>query len=159
MMNINNRTSKYYQGKYNPRYPEKYKGNVTEIVFRSSWELKFAKWCDLNENVIEWSSEEVIVKYFYPVDKKWHRYFVDFWIKVKQMDGTIKEMLIEVKPADQTKAPKKPQRVTKNYIDKVNTFIKNDSKWKAAETYCEQQRMLGKNISFEIITERELNIK
>src|SRR5271157_2339718 len=103
--------SKYLQGKFRPRNPEKYRGNVNGIFFRSSWELHLLKWLDTNENILEYSSEETIIPYFFPVDQKFHRYYVDFLIKVKQTDGKIKEFLIEVKPWIQTQPPKVPKRV------------------------------------------------
>ena len=75
--------TKYYQGKYRPKNPIKYKGDPTNIVFRSSWELKAMKYFDLNENVLKWQSEELAVPYKSPIDGRWHRYFPDFLIEVR----------------------------------------------------------------------------
>ena len=87
-----------YKGKYSPSYPRKYKGDPTNIVYRSLWERKFMVYCDLNENILEWGSEEIVMPYRSPVDGKVHRYFPDFYIKVKESTGRIKKMIIEIKP-------------------------------------------------------------
>ena len=87
-----------YKGRYRVSYPKKYKGDLKEIVYRSSWELKFMKWCDFNKNVLEWGSETTIIPYRSPVDSKIHRYFVDFYIKVKSKDGKVGKYLVEIKP-------------------------------------------------------------
>ena len=83
-----------YKGRYKVANPKKYKGDLTEVVYRSSWELKFMRWCDHNKNVLEWGSETTIIPYRSPVDSKLHRYFVD--LKVKYKSG--KTVLIEIKP-------------------------------------------------------------
>ena len=87
-----------YQGFFKPNNPEKYQGNVKNIIFRSGWELKFMKYCDRHDDIVEWSSEERFVSYFSQVDKRFRRYFPDFVIKTK--DGRIK--MIEIKPYKQT---------------------------------------------------------
>ena len=92
--------AKYHQGKYNIKIPNKYSGDPTNVVYRSSWELKFMNWCDNNSSVLSWSSEETIVPYRSPIDMKLHRYFLDFKIKVNSNDG-IKTYLVEIKPSSQ----------------------------------------------------------
>jgi len=52
------------KSRYKPEYPKKYKGDPNNIICRSSWERKFCRWCDLNESILEWGSEEFFVKYF-----------------------------------------------------------------------------------------------
>jgi len=150
--------SRYYQGKFYPKNPQKYKGDVKGIVYRSGWELKFMKWCDLNEMTLEWSSEEFVIPYYYPLDGRMHRYFPDFWVKQKCNDGTIKEYLIEIKPQSEIAEPKKQARVTPAYIKRVNTFVKNTAKWKAAEMFCEQKRKQGSTIEFIKLNEHDLHI-
>ena len=71
-----------YKGRYRVQNPKKYRGNLSEVVYRSSWELKFMKWCDTNSSVLEWGSETTVIPYKSPVDNKIHRYFVDFYIKL-----------------------------------------------------------------------------
>ena len=125
-----------YKGKYYPSFPRKYKGDPTNIVYRSLWERKFMVYCDKNQNILEWASEEIAIPYRSPIDNRVHRYFPDFYMKVKETNGKIKNYVIEVKPAKQTIPPKKPKRQTKGYIREAYEYAKNQSKWKAATEYC-----------------------
>ena len=95
-----------YRGKYTPKNPEKYRGDPKNIVYRSTWECRVMNWLDNNESILQWGSEEFFIPYRSPVDGKIHRYFPDFYVKVKQKDDTIKEMVLEVKPHRQTQPPK-----------------------------------------------------
>ena len=142
------------KSRYYPEYPRKYKGNPNNIICRSSWERKFCRWCDLNENVLEWGSEEFWIPYKSPVDNRVHRYFPDFIIKVKEKTGELKTYIIEVKPKKQTVPPKQKSRVTKSYINEVKTYAINQAKWKAADEFCKDRL-----IEFKIITEDELGIR
>lgn len=143
----------YHKRRYKPIFPEKYEGDPTNIVMRSSWETRFALWCDRNPAVVKWSSEETIIPYRCQTDNKLHRYFVDFRVKVKQTDGSLKTYIIEIKPDAQTRPPEFPGRKTKKFMTESFTFIKNQSKWKAAEQWC-----LDRGYEFKILTERELGI-
>jgi hypothetical protein len=140
-----------YKGKFSPKNPNKYKGDPTNIIWRSLWEKRVMTYLDDNSNVIEWSSEEVIVPYISPVDNRRHRYFPDFLIKVKQANGNIKTMLLEVKPKQQTKEPKVQKRKSKQYITEVTTWAVNQAKWKYAKEYC-----LDRGWEFKILTEEEI---
>jgi hypothetical protein len=140
-----------YKGKYQPKNTQKYVGNPSNIIYRSLWERKFMIYCDTNENILEWGSEELVIPYRSPVDGKIHRYFPDFYIKVKEPDGNIKKYLIEIKPHKQTMPPKKPQRQTKGYIYEAYEYAKNQSKWEAAKEYCKDRQW-----EFKVITEKQL---
>ena len=143
-----------YKGKYKVRAPYKYKGNPTKVIYRSLWELKFMTYCDTNINILEWGSEEVYMWYRSPVDNRAHRYFPDFYIKVREKDGTIEKYIIEVKPQRQTKPPARPKRQTKGYLREAFEYAKNQAKWKAANEWC-----LDRGFEFKILTEKELGIK
>jgi hypothetical protein len=143
-----------YKGYYKPSYPNKYKGDPNNIVYRSLWERKFMVYCDTNENILEWGSEEIVVPYKSPVDNRYHRYFPDFYIKYKDVNGKIKKSLIEIKPFRQTQEPKVQKRKTKGYIYEVVEYAKNQAKWKAAEEWC-----LDHGYEFKLLTENELGIK
>ena len=109
--------TKYYKGKFNPERPNKYKGNIRNIIYRSGWERRFMIYCDRNENVIEWGSEEVAIPYQSPLDGKIHRYFPDFYVKVKQPNHTVVKYIVEIKPKRQTKPPRRnPKRKTKSWL-------------------------------------------
>ena len=142
-----------YKVRYQPNNPLKYKGNFRNIIYRSLWELKFMKYCDSNQNILEWGSEEVFLPYRSPLDNKIHRYFPDFYIKVQENTGKIKRYLIEVKPLKQTTKPKKPKRQTKGYIREAFEYARNQAKWKAAREYCADRMW-----EFKVITEKELDI-
>ena len=141
-----------YKGKYRPSHPQKYKGDPTNVTFRSLWEHKFMSWCDKNANVLEWSSEEIIIPYRGP-DGKPHRYFPDFYMKQRQNDGKIKRYVIEVKPLKQCSPPKKPKRQTKGYIREAFEYARNQAKWKEAREWCADRQW-----EFKVITEKELGI-
>ena len=143
-----------YKGRYNPVNPKKYKGNPQNIIYRSLWERKFMVYCDTNDKVLEWGSEEIIIPYISPWDGKKHRYFPDFYIKVKQSSGNLKKFIIEVKPKKQTRPPKPVERKTKRWINEVRTFGINEAKWKHATKWCKDNDM-----EFKILTEEELGIR
>ena len=143
-----------YKSRYYPSFPSKYKGNPNNIICRSSWERKFCRWCDLNENVLQWGSEEFSIPYVSPIDNRVHKYFPDFIVKLRENSGRTKTYVIEVKPKKQTRPPKPGKRKTKSFIYETMEYAKNQAKWKAAEEFC-ADRM----IEFKIITEDELGIK
>ncbi len=140
-----------YSGKYRIKNPQKYKGDYTNIVYRSSWELRICKYFDHNPDILEWASEEIIIPYRDPVTGKLRRYFPDFKIKVKTKEGEVKSILIEIKPAYQTREPKIQKRKTKKYITEVQTYVTNQAKWKAAVEYCSHKKW-----DFQILTEHQL---
>lgn len=143
----------FHKRKYNPIHPEKYAGDPTNIVMRSSWETKFAIWCDHNPSILKWSSEETVVPYRCPVRNSIHRYFVDFKIKAKNKEGQIVTYLVEIKPAKQTVPPEFKGRKTKRYLEESKTFVINQAKWKAAERWA-----ADRNYKFIVLTEKELGL-
>ena len=141
---------KSFKGIYKPTNPKKYVGNPNNIVYRSLLERRFMVYCDTNPGIVQWASEELPIRYYNPIDKKYHRYFVDFIIKTDKN----KKMLIEIKPSRQITRPKPPKKKTRSYMRESFEFIKNQAKWKAA-TACAEDN----NAVFKIITEKELGVK
>ena len=137
------------KGFFKPRNISKYKGNPTQIVFRSSWELTLMERLDKDPSIIQWSSESIIIPYRSPLDGKIHRYFPDMWLKKK--DGT--QLLIEVKPKKQTLPPIKKGKVNRKYVREVITYKINMAKWESAKAYCEKR-----GYKFIFITETDLGI-
>lgn len=127
-----------YKGKYRVKNPRKYDGDHTNVTYRSLWERCVFKWLDENDNVLKWSSEEIIVPYRCKTDNRMHRYFVDLKIRFK----TGPTYLIEIKPKKETEPPKKRSRKTKAYINEVLTYVKNTSKWEAANEYAKDRGMI-----------------
>lgn len=143
-----------YRGKFRPKHPQKYRGDPTNIIYRSLWERNCMRYFDENPNILKWSSEEVIVPYKSPLDGRYHRYFPDFLIRVKNKEGKLETIMIEVKPFKETKEPKPQKRLTKKYLYEVKTWGINKSKWEAAIDFCKDRKW-----KFMIITEKELGIK
>ena len=143
-----------YKGRYIAKNPKKYKGDSRRIIYRSLWERKFMVYCDTNKSVIEWGSEEIIIPYLSPLDGRIHRYFPDFYIKIKQHDESTKKFIIEVKPKKQCKPPtSEPKKRTKRWLNEVKTWGINEAKWKYATEWCNNNDM-----EFKILTEDHLNI-
>ena len=142
-----------YQGIFRPKNPKKYVGDSNNIVYRSSWECRVMNWFDQNDDIVSWASEELIVPYKSPIDNRFHRYFPDFIVKVKTRSGTVKTLMIEVKPKKQTIPPEPRKRVTKQYVTEVTTYGVNQAKWKAAHEYC-----LDRGWEFKIMTEEHLGL-
>jgi hypothetical protein len=143
-----------YKGRFQPKNPEKYKGDPTKIVYRSSWELRFMKYLDENSNIIQWASEELAIPYKSPLDGRWHRYFPDFLVRMRDRDGNVTVKMIEIKPRAQSVPPKpkgKGTKPTKKYLQEVATFGINNAKWHAAKDYCEDRKW-----QFVVLTEKEL---
>ena len=142
---------KSYKGLYRPTNPKKYVGNTKQIVYRSNLERKFMLYCDRNDSVVQWASEEISIPYLSPLDNKVHRYYPDFYMKVRQNNGTYKKFLIEIKPKAQTRKPKKPLRITKTYRNALLTYERNRRKWSTAYAWCHKR-----NMKFLILTEDTL---
>lgn len=129
-----------YQGKFQPKNPQKYVGDVNNITFRSMWEYQLLRWCDYNADVLKYASEEIVVPYK-SVDGQMHRYFVDMviWFSNGQ------KLLIEVKPKHQTKMPKTQGRKNKvRLAEEILEYHKNIAKWKAADEFAKKRGLVFK---------------
>ena len=148
-----------YKGKFKPKNPKKYKGNPTNIIYRSLLERRFMVYLDNTPAVLKWNSEEIIIPYVSPIDNRVHRYFPDFYMEYKNSKSDIVKTLIEIKPSVQCKPPNPKRKLTKTgrkskrYLREVKTYIVNDAKWKQAMKYCSERGW-----DWRIITEKEINI-
>ncbi len=164
-----NKNGRFQQDYYIPKYPNKYLGDPTKIIYRSSWERKFCYFCDMNSSIIQWSSERIAVPYISPLDvirenlkpdsektfkdPPYRNYYVDFTIKVKSNEGRINTWLVEIKPMNQTKMP---NQISGNYtLKKMTNFNKdmvvylvNAAKFKAANAYAK-----ARGAQFGVLTE------
>lgn len=161
-----------YKGKFSPKNPHKYKGDPTNIVYRSLWELKFFRYCDLHPDFVEWSSEEMSIPYLSPEPvklkpgevsrPKYRRYFPDLIVKRKAKDGSINTFMIEIKPHGQTLQPDpskkgattKTGKASRRFLTEMMTYEVNQAKWRAARAFCH-----SKGWHFLVMTEYELGIK
>ncbi len=139
--------AKSYQGLYKPTNPKKYVGDAKKIVYRSLLERRFMRYCDLNEDITFWASEELPIRYYNPITQKFHRYFPDFIVKTSNNQ----KYMIEIKPYRQIDKPKMPKKKTKSHMRESLEYIKNKAKWSAAKSYCEDN-----GLTFKLITEKDL---
>lgn len=140
------------KGKFTPKNPKKYKGDSSNIIYRSSWEVRVMKYLDEHPNVIWWGSEELPIPYLSPMDKRVHRYFPDFIVKMRKSDDSVMTYIIEVKPEKQTLPPKQ-KRKTRTYLQEAITYEINLAKWEAAREFCKDHGW-----KFQILTEKELGL-
>ena len=139
--------AKSYKGLYKPTHPKKYVGDHTGIVYRSLLERRFMRYCDLNEDISFWASEELAIRYYNPLTKRFHRYFPDFIIKTSNNE----KFMIEIKPYRQLTPPKTPTKKSRSYMRESLEYIKNKAKWSAAKEYCDDN-----GLKFKFITEKDL---
>jgi len=150
--------SKYHQGKFTPKNPDKYMGDVNNIIYRSGWELRYMRFLDSSSSIKKWCSEPFYIPYISEVDDCKHRYFPDFLVYTREGHGYI----VEVKPLRETKPPRKTSRKdtyleerkrryreTKRWV----TWRTNKSKWGAAEAFCQRN-----GLQFKLVTEKSLGI-
>lgn len=142
----------YRQGFFRPKNPQKYQGDPTDIVFRSSWEKIAFKMLDEHPACIAWGSETVIVPYISPVDLKHHRYFVDLKATFKYPDGSTKTYLIEIKPAAQ-RVPPKASRNRQRLVEQTETYLINQAKWEAATKFAKKY-----GYEFKVMDEYDLGL-
>ena len=130
----------FKQGIFRPKNKAKCV-NKEPPFYRSALEMKFMLQLDKNASIIQWGSETYIVPYYKESEGR-PRYFVDFWVKKKMSDGTIRELLIEVKPSSQIIPPKshgnkKPSTLQYESIQ----FSNNNCKWNAAIAWCDKGKI------------------
>ena len=138
-------TSKYSQGIYKIKNPEKYVGNHAPR-YRSSWEHTFMMFCDNNPSVQQWSSESVKIPYRDPLTGKQTVYVPDFLIVYLDRNLRRHAELVEIKPANQMLK----ERVGKNVYNQAQ-YVKNMAKWEAAGKWAQNQ-----GIKFRVINEKDL---
>jgi hypothetical protein len=123
-----------YKGRFLPQNPQKYAGDANNIIWRSTWEKRVMEWLDRSDNVVYWASEELVIKYYSPIDNKIHRYFPDFTVKIKKKDGTVMTHVLEVKPEYQTKQPvmkrKTKQQKTMERLDQLMVLMASNKTYK-----------------------------
>lgn len=172
-INGNLRKGETYQGYYKIQHPEKYIGNPNLVVYRSSWELSFCRWCDASPSVIRWSSEPIKVPYYDRISKleeckklgldpnnpkNWiiKNYNVDFWIELNKGDNNLEKIFIEIKPADKLKKPIPPLgncslKEQKRFNIAAKEYLINEAKWAAMNAWAQKN-----NAKFYVFTEKTL---
>lgn len=136
--------SKYTQGVFTPKNPQKVIGN-NKIMYRSSWELRLMSFLDAHPNVINWGSECLRIPYVNPLTGKSTIYVPDFLIKYADASGTQRVEMVEVKPKKETLWEAAKSKRDKAYV------ILNTAKWSAASQFCAKN-----GIKFRILNEDDI---
>jgi hypothetical protein len=134
----------FAQGVYQVQNPKKYVGKG-EPRYRSGWEHAFFRFCDNNENVLEWASEAIAIKYLHPLTGKQANYIPDVFIRYRTRNNKICTEIVEIKPKKQSVIESKMSD-----RDRVVVAI-NHAKWAAAHAWCKRA-----NIVFRVITEDQM---
>jgi hypothetical protein len=136
--------SKWAQGVYQVINTKKYVGQGMPR-YRSGWEHSFMRFCDTNDNIMQWASESIRIPYLHPLTGKMTTYVPDFLITYKTRDNTLRAELIEIKPKGQS-AITEGQKPRDRAVVAVNY-----AKWDAATKWCRNQ-----GLTFRVITEDDM---
>jgi hypothetical protein len=103
------------------------------------------RFCDTNDNVLQWASESIAIPYMNPVTGKKSNYVPDFLITYRTKDNTVRAELIEIKP--------KKQSVIESRMSSRDRAVVavNYAKWAQASKWAQRNGM-----SFRVITEDDL---
>lgn len=135
-----------------PENPHKYVGDVNDIVMRSSWEIKFARYCDTNDSIVKWNSEGIEVPYWSSSDNKMRKYHVDFVIEMINTEGVKQTLMVEIKPYAQTIPPKKTRGKREiSFLNECKTYAVNIDKWTHAARFAKERGWM-----FIVMTEEQL---
>lgn len=142
-----------WKGKFSPKSPQKYEGDVTQIFYRSRIELRYMQYLDQHPDIVAWASEELAIPYIKPTTMRTHKYWPDLIIRKRGPDGKMRTIMIELKHSSDLKEPvlKEGQRRTRRFLNEVVEYQVNRAKWAAAEAYC-----LDRGWQFMVLTEKEL---
>lgn len=133
------------RGLYRPKNPQKYMGDPSKIVFRSSWELYLFKWLDSTPAVLQWASEEFSIPYLSPLDSQVHQYFPDALVVYKDKYGNVQKEIIEIKPYAETVMTPRASDQQKMAL------VVNEAKWKAVDRFAKSN-----GLKFRVITEKTM---
>lgn len=136
--------SRWAQGKFQPTNPNKYIGKGLP-TYRSGWEWAFMRFCDTNDNVLQWASECVTIPYRNPFTGRQTVYVPDFLITYRTRDNTTRAELVEIKP--------KKQSVIEGRMNSRDRAVValNHAKWAAATQWCRRN-----GLTFRVVTENDI---
>lgn len=136
--------SKFAQGTYLVRNRKKYVGRG-DPRYRSGWEHAFMRFCDNNDNIIQWASESINIPYRNPLTGKNTIYVPDFFIQYRTKANKVCTEIIEIKPKKQSVLESKASA-----RDRAAIAV-NYAKWDAATKWCRRQGLV-----FRVITEDDI---
>lgn len=162
-----------YQDYYRVRNKEKYVGDPNLVIYRSSWEYSFCKWCDYTPSILRWTSEPVQIPYYDKVSKleeckkmgldpnnprNWiqKKYNTDFWVEIRKDEDIIEKWFVEIKPKQKlvkpTPPPKgSPLREQKKFNRMAREYLLNEAKFEAMNIWAKRN-----GAKFYIFTEDQL---
>ena len=165
--------AKTRQGYYKVQNVNKYIGDPNLVIYRSSWEYSFCRWCDYSPSIIRWGSEPMHIPYYdrvskleeckkYGLDpndpKNWviKNYHTDFWIEIDKGNEKSERIFIDIKPAIKLKKPIPPNynaslKEQKKFVIDSKEYLINEAKFAAMSAYAEKN-----NMKFFIFTEETL---
>jgi len=168
-----NPDSKIKQGYYRVQHPEKYIGDPNLVIYRSSWEWSFCRWCDFSPSIKRWSSEPTQVPYYDRVSKleeckklglnpndpkNWviKQYHTDFWVEIDKGNNIVEKMFIEIKPSDKLRKPTPPTensslKEQRRFNIQAKEYLINEAKWCAMNAWAQKN-----NTKFYVFTEKIL---
>lgn len=136
--------SNFAQGIYKITNPQKYVGK-REPRYRSGWELSFMKFCDGNDNILQWASESISIPYRHPLTGKNTVYVPDFFVVYRTKNNLTRAEIVEIKPKKQSILESKASA-----RDRAVVAV-NYAKWDAATKWCRRQ-----GLTFRVITEDDI---
>jgi len=168
------RKGQTHQGYYKVQHPEKYVGGDPNLViYRSSWEQSFCRWCDFSPSITHWSSEPTKVPYYDRVSKleeckrqgldpnnpkNWiiKNYNIDFWIEIDKGDGVKEKVIVEIKPSNKLKKPIPPSpnaslKEQRKFNIDAKEFLINEAKFAACKAWADKN-----GFKYYIFTEHTL---
>lgn len=163
MINSKPNNKNYHNGNFIPINKNKVikLNNDGGIYYRSSLEYKVLLYLDKMDSIIRYGCEFIEIDYILK-DKDGlgskHRYYPDVYYELQCQDGSVRRILMEIKPHDQVHTPNikedklNTQKRLKNAKYTIDEWNKNLCKWEAAILYCEK-----KGFEFKILHEKEIN--
>lgn len=136
--------SKFAQGIYKVSNPDKYAGK-REPRYRSGWEHAFMRFCDSNDNIIQWASESISIPYLHPLTGKMTMYVPDFLVVYRDKTNQVRAEVIEIKPKKQSVIESRASA-----RDRAIVAV-NYAKWDAAQKWCRRQ-----GLGFRVVTEDDI---
>lgn len=136
--------SKFAQGVFQPTNPAKYVGK-RDPRYRSGWEMAFMRFCDTNDNILQWASESISIPYRNPLTGKITNYVPDFLVVYRDRKNTTRAEIVEIKPKKQSVIESKASN-----RDRAIVAV-NYAKWDAATKWCRRQ-----GLTFRVITEDDI---
>lgn len=140
--------TKSHEGRFIPRHPERYFGDIETIWFRSNPELQFMNYLDIDPYIESWTSEHSGTMIEYEYQGQIRKYFPDFLVrfsddrlnrrKNKLTQSRESVCLIELKP--------------RNHFDgshphsDADEVAVNQAKFEAARKFCAER-----NWSFRVL--------